>query len=135
MCFGCGQNNPIGLKLSFEWDGETAKTEFTPNKLHQGWSGTVHGGIITCILDEAMSYAAYFSGVNCATAEMRVRLRRPVLIGEPLVITSHVTKKTRKLVSTKAAIFLKDGALIAEGTAKHFVIDSNQREDKPRNNV
>ena len=135
MCFGCGQNNPIGLKLSFQWDGETARAEFTPNKLHQGWSGTVHGGIITCILDEAMSYAAYFSGINCATAEMRARLRRPALIDEPLIITSCVTKKTRKLIQSKAAISLKDGTLIAEGTATHFVIDSNRKEDKPKSNV
>jgi len=135
MCFGCGQDNPIGLKLSFQWDGKVARAEFTPNKLHQGWSGTVHGGIITCILDEAMSYAAYFDGINCATAEMQVRLRRPVLIDEPLVITSSITKKTRKLVETKGAISLKDGTLIAEGTAKHFIIDSSQREAKPKSNV
>ena len=24
-CFGCGRDNPIGLKLSFQWDGKTAK--------------------------------------------------------------------------------------------------------------
>ena len=135
MCFGCGQDNPIGLKLSFQWDGETTRAEFTPNKLHQGLAGVVHGGIITCILDEAMGYAAYFEGVNCVTAEMRVRLRRPALIDEPLVITSHVTKKTRKLVKTKAAISLKDGTLIADGTATHFVIDSRRREDKPKSNA
>ena len=54
LCFGCGQNNPIGLKLKFKWDGKTAKAEFTPNKFHQGWSDIIHGGITTTILDEAM---------------------------------------------------------------------------------
>ena len=135
MCFGCGPNNPIGLKLSFKWDGKAARAEFTPNKLHQGWSDTVHGGIITCILDEAMSYAAYFEGVTCVTAEMWARLRRPVLIDKPLVITSCVIKKTRKLIKTRAAISLKDGGLIAEGTATHFVIDPNSRGEKAEYNV
>ena len=123
MCFGCGQNNPIGLKLSFQWDGKTAKAEFTPNKFHQGWSGIVHGGIITCLLDEAMGYAALFKGMNCATASIQARLRRPALVGEPLIITSSTTKKTRKVVETEAAVFLKDGTLVAEGTSKHFVIN------------
>ena len=133
LCFGCGQDNPIGLKLSFQWDGKTAKAEFTPTKFHQGWSGVVHGGIITCILDEAMGYAALFEGMNCVTAEMRVKLRRPALIDEPLIITSSVIKKTRKLVETKANISLKDGTLIAEGTATQFVISPTK--DKPANNA
>ena len=25
LCFGCGQDNPIGLKLGFQWDGKTAR--------------------------------------------------------------------------------------------------------------
>ena len=45
-CFACGQANPIGLKLRFEQAGKTAQADFTPSKLHQGWSGIVHGGII-----------------------------------------------------------------------------------------
>ncbi len=124
MCFGCGQNNPIGLKLSFQQDGKTVRTEFTPTKLYQGWPGLVHGGIIICILDEAMGYAALFEGMNCVTAKMQVKLRRPAPIDEPLIITSSATKKTRKLVETKAAISLKDGTLIAEGTATQFVINT-----------
>ncbi len=140
MCFGCGQENPIGLKLSFQWDGKTARAEFTPSELHQGWSGFVHGGIITCLLDEAMAYAALFSGVNCATARMQVRLRRLALVGEPLTITSSITKKTRKVVEAKAAISQKDGTLIAEGTATQFIInsavsDANSKEDKPESNA
>ena len=53
LCFCCGQDNPIGLKLDFQWDGATARAEFTPTEFYQGWSRTVHGGILICILDEA----------------------------------------------------------------------------------
>ena len=37
-CFCCGQNNPIGLKLKFDWDGTTARADFNPNENLQGWS-------------------------------------------------------------------------------------------------
>ncbi len=124
LCFGCGRENPIGLKLSFQWDGKTARAEFTPTKFYQSWSGLVHGGIIICILDEAMGYAAIFEGMNCVTAQMQVKLRRPASIDEPLIITSSTIKKTRKLVETKAAISLKDGMVIAEGTATQFIINT-----------
>ena len=140
MCFACGRNNPIGLKLNFKWDGKTAKAEFTPNKLHQGWSGLVHGGIIICILDEAMGYAALFEGMNCLTAKIRVKLRHLTPIDETLIITSSLTKKARKLVETKATISLQNGTLIAEGTATQFVIstnpsDASNKRKGPKSNV
>ena len=135
LCFGCGQENPIGLKLDFQWDGKTARAEFTPTQFYQGWSGVVHGGIIMCLLDEAMGYASLFEGTSCVTAKMQVKLGRPALINEPLVITSSVIRKTRKLVETKAAVSLKDGTPIAEGKATQFVVNAQVgakigREDK-----
>ncbi len=129
LCFGCGRDNPIGLKLSFQWDGKTARAEFTPTKFYQGWSGLVHGGIIMSILDEAMAYAALFEGMNCVTAKMQVNLKRPASIDEPLIITASTVKKTRKLVETKATISLADGTLIAEGTATQFVINTKAKSN------
>ncbi len=124
LCFGCGQDNPFGLKLSFQWDGKTARAEFTPTEFYQGWAGVVHGGIIICILDEAMSYAALFEGMYCATTKIQVNLKSPASIDETLIITSSLTKRSRKLVETKAAVSLKNGTLIAEGTATHFILNT-----------
>ena len=124
MCFGCGQNNPIGLRLDFQWDGKTARTEFTPTKVYQGWPGVVHGGIITSMLDEAMAYACRFDGMNCVTSKMQIRFRRPALTDESLIITGSITKKTDRWVWTKASLSLPDGTLVAEGTAAQFIIET-----------
>ena len=126
LCFGCGQNNPIGLKLSFQWDGKTARAEFTPTKLYQGWANIVHGGILACILDEAMSYAALFEGMRCVNAKMEMRLRRSAMIDEPLVITSSIIKRKRKLVEVGATISLPDGTPVAEGNATLFVVNTSE---------
>jgi len=134
MCFGCGQSNPIGLKLNFRQDGKNARAEFTPTEVYQGWPGLVHGGILVCMLDEAMGWVVMLQGINCVTAEIQAKLKRPVPVNEPLIITSSITKKTRKLIKSKAAISLNDGTLIAEGTATQFVVNSNNREDKPEGN-
>ncbi len=121
-CFGCGQDNPIGLKLRFHYDKDRAEAEFTPEELHQGWPGIVHGGIIFTLLDEAMGYALYPQQVNCVTAKAEARFRRPAMIGETLVVSSEVTRKTKRLVEVKASIALKDGTIVAEGTALMYVI-------------
>ncbi len=130
-CFGCGQNNPIGLKLRFQWDGKTASAEFTPDERYQGWPGLVHGGIIICLLDEATSYAALFEGKPCVTARIQAKLKRPTSINELLFITASVTRKTKKLFESKAAVSLKDGTLIAEGTATQFVVNSPKGQISP----
>jgi len=120
-CFVCGENNPIGLKVNFQWDGKVARTEFTSSELYQGWKGIVHGGIVSCLLDEAMFYAAFFEGMFCVTAEVQARFKRPAPVGEPLIVTGRVTKKNRRMVEAQATIHLKDGTLVAESTGTQIV--------------
>jgi acyl-coenzyme A thioesterase PaaI-like protein len=123
-CFGCGRDNPIGLKLVFTWDGETARAEFTPQAVYQGWPGLVHGGVMACILDEGMGYAALFAVGRCVTAKMEIKLKRPAIVGAPLVITASVRRKSRKLVETHAQASLEDGTPVAEGRGTHFVVET-----------
>lgn len=130
MCFGCGQDNPIGLKLNFQWDGHTARTEFTPTDLYQGYSGLLHGGITTSILDEAASYAALFEGLHCLTARMQIEFKYPIPVNEPLIVTSSVIRKRRKLVECQAAISLANGTLVAEGVATQYIVGTVNTEDK-----
>lgn len=120
-CFGCGKNNPCGLKLKFEWDGKVVKSEFTPTELHQGWREVIHGGILTSLLDEAMSYAAGFENIFGVTAIIEVRLRQAVLIGQPLIITAWVARNARRLAETEARLTLRDGTVVAEAKATQYV--------------
>ena len=130
MCFGCGQDNPIGLKLIFDWDGKTAMAEFTPTKLYQGWPDIVHGGILMALLDEAMGNVVRFKGMACVTAKIQARLRRPAAVGELLIVTAEVTGKNRRMAETKAEIALADGTLVAEGTATNFIVNIDQAGEK-----
>jgi acyl-coenzyme A thioesterase PaaI-like protein len=123
-CFGCGVNNPIGLKLKFSREGDTLWTEFTTDRTHQGWPGLVHGGILGCLLDEVMSNVAYATGNTCLTASINMRLRQPVPVEVPLVITARITRQRKKLIETEGRICLKDGTIIAESTAKQFVAEN-----------
>ncbi len=122
MCFACGKDNPVGLKLKLVKNGDESRGEFTISDLYQGWRGYVHGGIIFTILDEAMAYA-FFPEIRGVTAKTEVRIRQPVPIGVPLVVTGRVVKKTRKLFTTAAEITLGDGTVLAESTAQVYVVN------------
>jgi uncharacterized protein (TIGR00369 family) len=133
FCFGCGCNNPIGLKLKFTKEGEMVRAEYTPHKVFQGWPGLLHGGILGCLLDEAMSHAAYTTGNTCLTASITIRQRQPIKVETPLVITARVTKHGTRLIETEGKVCLKDGTLVAESTAKQFVAKSEAgKVDKVR---
>ena len=125
QCFGCGLENPIGLKLKFECGDGRAMAEFTSSELHQGWPGFVHGGILFTLLDEAMAYTFYPEGLKGVTAKAEVRFRQPVPIGETLVVEAAIAKRSRRLIESKATISLRDGIVVAEGKALMYLVDKS----------
>jgi uncharacterized protein (TIGR00369 family) len=122
MCFGCGQHNPVGLKLAFHWQDEEYVAEFTPAREHQGWMGITHGGILATLVDEAMGNLAWNSGYRAVTAEMSVRYKRPSQTGEQLLIAGSIASVEGRLVSCKAEIRKPDGTVIVEATAKMVIV-------------
>ena len=121
-CFACGEANPIGLHLQFQIleDRFTARTVIA--REYQSFTGVVHGGIVTTMLDEAMGGYLYQSGEKAVTARLEVRYRKPTPIGEPLVITGWIESRRRNFVDMKATISLADGTITAEGTARMAVV-------------
>jgi len=120
LCFGCGPQNTIGLKLTFDWDGDTYYTRWTPAPEHQGWANRVHGGLLATVLDEVLSRAALARhGLHWVTAELTTRLKKPAQIGEALRIEARIiTVRPRLIVCEGAARTEAGGVLIATGQAK-----------------
>ena len=123
LCFACGQNNPIGLKLVFRFEEGKAKAEFIPGPYHQSWNDVFHGGLLALCLDEACGYVLYFQGIKGMTAKMEMRVRQTIHIGQKIFLTGEVKKKTRKLVETYAKAEMEDGTLAAEATASMYVAE------------
>ena len=121
-CFGCGPDNPIGLKLNFDWDGQTASATFIPGEWHEGWPGIVHGGIVSVVLDEAMTYVPYFKGIHCVTGRLEVRLKGHIKAGETFKVNAESTRLTRKLMECKSTLIRDDGQTVAEGKALYYIV-------------
>ncbi|MFO0752528.1 MAG: PaaI family thioesterase [Thermodesulfovibrionales bacterium] len=118
-CFVCGTENPFGLKLVFSRAEGKVVSAFIPSPPYQGYKDKVHGGIIASVLDEAMIQAAAAEGVTSVTAEIRVRFRKPLLIGEEAEIEAEITRKGPRLLESRARMrHRRSGAVLAEATAK-----------------
>ncbi|HEX75156.1 MAG TPA: PaaI family thioesterase [Dehalococcoidia bacterium] len=129
LCFACGKDNPIGLKLQFTDDGGIVKGEFTPGKFHQGWPGITHGGILCTLLDEAAGYAVIYAGLNCITVKSEVRFANLAPIDEPIQVSAQITKKTSRLVETEATLSLKDSTIIAKSSSLWYVVRRSKATD------
>jgi acyl-coenzyme A thioesterase PaaI-like protein len=121
LCFGCGQGNPLGLKLVFRLEDGKAKAEFIPGPYHQSWSGVIHGGLLALCLDETFGYALYFQGLKGLTAKMEMRIRRTIRPGQKILLTGEIKDKKRRLIETYAKAEFEDGTLVAEATATMFI--------------
>lgn len=116
-CFGCGKENDAGLRLEFTMrpDGRL-ETRFVPRPIHGGWENVFHGGLMATLLDEAMMAYLYQHGVNAATAELNVRFRKPVYLGEELVVEAWEESRRGPMVRM-AAQALRRGEVVARASA------------------
>jgi uncharacterized protein (TIGR00369 family) len=94
-CLICGVLNPIGLRLGFSaQDGDGVSGLFTGQPQLQGYSGVLHGGVISSLLDAAMTHCLFHRGIEAVTAELLVRYIRPVAVGEPLELRARIVSES-----------------------------------------
>ena len=120
-CFACGTENPIGLQVKPDItpDGRQVKIECTPPGHFQGWANVIHGGILSTLLDEAITYVgiASFDG-PAVTAQLEVRFKKPAMAGDKLIVTASRVKMSKRLIEVKAYIDSEQGGRIVEGSGK-----------------
>ena len=127
-CFVCGKQNPYGLQVNPEVKraGAEVHIECTPPKHMQGWKDILHGGIISTLLDEAITHIGIgtFDG-PAVTAQLEVRFRNPAPTGVKLYVSAERIKVSRRLIEAKATVKLSDSTVIATGTGKVMPVDES----------
>jgi len=131
-CFACGTANPIGLHLEFFRSGDSVCSEIIIGKNHAGWENISHGGIISTLLDEVMSWTIlYFKRVFFLTRKMEVKYIKPVLIGTPLLVKGRIVEISESDNRIKVLAEIRDdkGVLLAKGSGEFIQVN---KDDLPR---
>ncbi len=122
MCFACGKDNPIGLHIDFQFDGNVCTAEFTGTENHVGFQNTVHGGIVYSALDDVTANVLYLQGRKAHTARCEVRYRKPLHVGETVALKGWIAKEKGRLVVLKGEVRRKsDDVVIADCEASFMV--------------
>jgi len=117
-CFGCGLDNPTGLRLKFFVDPDkNVVCHFRLARRFAGPPGHAHGGIIATLLDEAMSKSNRARGILAMTRNLEVQYLRPVPLGQQLTLTARHLDTHGRANHTEAQLADATGQILATAKA------------------
>jgi acyl-coenzyme A thioesterase PaaI-like protein len=119
QCFMCSAANPFGMKLKFrvQSDGSVAAM-FSCREFLQSYPKTLHGGVISALLDAAMTNALFTVGVVAVTAELTVRFLAPVCLNHGAVVRASIDRSAYHPLYCMRAEIEQDQKLMARASAK-----------------
>jgi uncharacterized protein (TIGR00369 family) len=124
-CFVCGMNNRDGMRLKFILDEErqTFICKFRLSKRYTGPPGHTHGGIIACILDDAMGKVNKLHHVVALTREMTVEYLKPVPLRKPLRVEGREVEVRGRIHINTAEILNDKDEVLARSRGVFITID------------
>jgi len=134
-CFACGTNNPIGLKLRFYRQDNYICSDVILTGHHVGWQNMAHGGIISTLLDEVMSWTViYFKKCFSVTRRMQVRYLRPVPVEVPLTVKGVITSdEGQRRCQAEALLQDQRDNILAKGEADFAILSADRLKNFPEN--
>lgn len=119
-CVVCCPSNGHGLGLEFHLAHDGAvEASFACNKVFQGYPATLHGGVISALLDGAMTNCLFAHGHVSMTVELTVRFRHPVATDNPAMVRAWIMSSTRPVHELTAEL-IQNGIVKATAKAKFF---------------
>ncbi|MFF0225029.1 PaaI family thioesterase [Streptomyces sp. NPDC004629] len=138
QCFGCGHEQPHGLRLEARaGEGVTLTAEFTVQPAHQGSPGLAHGGVLATALDETLGSLNWLLRTIAVTGRLETDFVRPVPVGTTLHLAAEVTAVAgRKIYSSVVGriagpdgpVAVRADALFIEVKVDHFVDNGREEE-------
>jgi uncharacterized protein (TIGR00369 family) len=127
-CFGCGSDNHSGLRMSFETNGRQVRTRLSVAGRFRGWSKLVHGGVLSTILDETMSWSAIILTKRfILTKQMTVQFLRPVYVGSTLTAIGSIKERAGERKAILQADLLDDQERLCARSEGEFVLFSKDQ--------
>jgi uncharacterized protein (TIGR00369 family) len=117
-CFVCGEKNALGFRLKFDHPEKgllRSSAVFRPE--HQGYRDIVHGGLMATLLDEMMVNLAWIEKTPAVTAELNVRLLKPVKTGETVRLEGRLERDGGRVLYMRAQARNARNELVAEASA------------------
>lgn len=127
-CYVCGQAHPRGLQIRF-FVGAFGQVHarFRPDHTQTGYKNTVHGGVISALLDELLGWPiALQTGRMAVTGELTVRFLKPMSAGRSYLATARPGTDQGRYWEGKGDVCDEEGAVYAKAHGKYFLLSTEQ---------
>jgi acyl-coenzyme A thioesterase PaaI-like protein len=123
-CFGCSPVNEAGLRMAFFRHQDVVYSRVVIPEHLGGWNNVAHGGVVSAILDETMSWAALVLLKRLGfTRKMTVEFKKTVAVGATMEAEGRIrsVRKDRETV-VEGILTDADGTVcaVSEGTFRIF---------------
>ena len=123
-CIVCGMANGRGLQVEFHASGDgSVQADFDCRRAYEGYANILHGGVVSALLDGAMTSCLFAHGHPGVTAEISVRFRHPVRTGTTATVRAWIERCFPPLHLLRAEL-LQAGQLKA--TARGTFMDQSR---------
>ncbi|MEV4281042.1 PaaI family thioesterase [Actinoplanes xinjiangensis] len=113
----------VGMRV----DEGSVTVELDPQEFHYNPLGTVHGGVLSTLLDTAAACSVHSTlpaGVGYTSMDLNVKFLRPVTIASGrLTCTGSVLQRGRRTALAEARITDSAGRLIAHATSSCMLFE------------
>lgn len=107
-------NNPHSLSINYRHlSDHSIFGEFNVLHRHQGYTGLLHGGIASSLLDGAMTNCLLSMGVEALTAQLDVRYHAPIALNEHVTITACCVREKRGVYLLDAQLLVNDDVRVS----------------------
>ncbi|EGD55403.1 thioesterase superfamily protein [Gordonia neofelifaecis NRRL B-59395] len=130
MCFGCGSEAPVGLRIEvIAGEGLTVTAAMKVEDWMQGGPGVIHGGVLSAAFDEVMGTSPLLLRKPVVTGHLEIDYAKPIPLGSTVHFTGEILGGVRRKVYTRCVAHLGDPAnpvaaahalFIAIDLEKHF---------------
>ena len=115
MC-GPGQGRGLRLQVVLLDDG-SVQARFDCGEAFEGYPGLLHGGVISALLDGAMTNCLFAHGQHGITGELKVRFRHPVYTDRSAIVRAWVDRSIPPFRVLQAEL-IQDEWVKAKATGK-----------------
>ena len=119
---GCGDENPAGVGMRMERDGERVYGSVTVDRRHEGAPGYAHGGAVTTVLDDALGMLLFVLRRPAVTARIEVDFRAPAYLGRPFDVEAWVDEIDGRKLWMRAEM-CEAGETVAAARALFLEVD------------
>jgi len=126
-CFGCSPNNPHGLRMEFHSDGDAVYSLLSVPSHLCGWGDIAHGGVVSTIMDEIMSWSSMFLLRRyILTRSITVDFLKPVRTGRRITAVGRVRERTSERAALMEGLIYDETGDICARSSGNFALFTSE---------